>query len=213
MKKIFLLIVGTFMAIAPVFADVTPYSVNDINPKTIGVYQAGNVIKVYKEPNENSPVLFQTMWNETGLTYSPLNARDVFIAFYPKKNLGFLAVTDESEDMEWVQILYQHDKLGWIKIDDPYKYSNWRNFLNDYGRKYGLMYLKGTPESSKNLYGSPDETSKMIASVTLAKAIKLTSVSGNWLLAIIYDIDHSQKIGWLNWRTKDGYIYLFPSIK
>lgn len=213
MKKLFLLIFGIFMTFLPVFADVTPYSVNDINPKTIGVYQADNKVTVYKEPNEKSDVLFTVYWNETGLTSSSFDAGDIFVAFYPKKNLSFLAVTDESEDMEWVQILYQKDKFGWVKIDDPYKYSNWRNFMNDYGRKYGLKYLKGTPDTSKNLYGSPEESSKVISSITLAKAIKLTNVSGNWLLAIIYDVDNTQKIGWLNWRNKEGHIFLFPAIK
>ena len=88
-----------------------------------------------------------------------------------------------------------------------------RSFTNDYGRKYGLTYLSGTPETSKSLYGSTEENSKIIASVTLAKAIKLTSISGNWVLAIIYDIDHSQKIGWLKWRETNGKVYLFPNIK
>lgn len=213
MKKLFLLVFGFIMVYMPVFADVAPYSVEDINPKTIGVYQADNKITVHKEPNDKSDVLFTVYWNETGLTSSSLNADDIFVAFYPKRNLGFLAVMDESEDMEWVQISYQKNKLGWVKIDDSYKYSNWRNFMNDYGRKYGLKYLKGTPENSKNLYGSPDESSKMISTITLAKAIKLSSVSGNWLLAIIFDIDNTQKIGWLNWRSNEGRIFLFPSIK
>lgn len=213
MKKIFLLIFAVMFSLSAVFADVNPYSINDINQNSIGVYQAGNNIKIYKEPDEKSEVLMNILWNETGLTSSPVKAEDVFVAFYPKKNLGFLTVVDESNDLEWLQISYQKDKTGWIKIDDPYKYSNWRNFLNDYGRKYGLVYLKGTPESVKKLHGSPEETSKIISSITLAKAIKLNNVSGNWLLAIIYDIDNTQKIGWINWRTKEGQIFLFPAIK
>lgn len=213
MKRLILLLFVMIIFVLPSFADVTPYSVNDINPKSLGVYQANNKTEVYSSPSEKSEKLFTVEWNETGIISSPLDASDIFIGFYPKRNLAFLSVMDESEDLEWLQILYQKNKLGWIKIDDPYKYSNWRNFFNDYGRKYGLKYLKGSPENSKNLYGSPEEDSKIISSITLAKAIKLTSVSGNWILAIIYDIDNLQKIGWLNWRRKDGVIFLFPNIK
>ena len=212
MKKFIIFVCFLCVSILPSFADFYPYSVNDINPKSIGLYQAGNNVKIYKEPNEKSEVLLNINWNESGMI-SSVSVSDVFLAFYPKRNLAFLTVMDESDDMEWLQVLYKRNKLGWIKIQDPYKYSNWRNFINDYGRKYGLNYLKGTPESSKNLYGSTDESSKIISSITLAKAIKLTSVSGNWILAIVYDIDNSQKIGWLKWRSLDGEIFLFPIIK
>lgn len=213
MKKIFLLICFVLCSLLPSMADVMPYSVNDINAKSIGVYQAENNIKIYKSPDIKSEVLYDLNWNEHGLGSSSIFANELFVAFIPKKNLGFLTVMDESDDMEWLQIAFKRNQLGWIKKEDPYRYSNWRNFFNDYGRKYGISYLKGTPDSSKNLYGTPDDEAKIISSVTLAKAIKLTNVSGNWVLAIIYDIDRSQKIGWLKWRTMDGEIFLFPNLR
>ena len=212
MRKIFLLLCCVLLSVLPALSDVRPYSVNDINTNSIGVYQAENHIKIYKEPDLKSEVLYDLYWSEQGLSSAKISANELFVAFIPKKNLGFLTVTDESEDMEWLQISYNRNSLGWIRKEDPYRYSTWRNFFNDYGRKYGISYLKGTPDSSKNLYGSPEDDSKIIASVTLAKAMKLSSVSGNWVLAIIYDIDKTQKIGWLKWRSQNGEIFLFPNL-
>ena len=213
MKKLILIVCCVLISVLSVKADIMPYSVNDINPKSIGVYQAENSFKIYKEPNLNSDVIADIYWNEKGVTTPAVTGYDLFIAFYPKKNLAFLTVMDESDDMEWVKVLYKKNLYGWVKIEDPYRYNNWRSFFGNYGRKYGVSYLKGTPESSKNLYGSFDENSKLITSVKLAKGIKLTNISGNWVLVIVYDIDNSQKIGWLKWRTKDGEIFLFPAIK
>ena len=205
-----------FLALtAGVYAsNVVPDTVSLNNTNTFGVYQVGHTIVVYSEPDENSTIKQKIVWGDENVVPQDIKLADMFILYLKNKDLALMAVTDETDD--WVEVIYDSKTgaKGWIKKDDPYKFNTWVNFYNMYGRKYGLMYLKGTPESSKSLYGSPDdEDSKAISSVTLAKAIKLTNVSGNWLLAIIYDVDHSQKIGWLKWRTKEGQIYLFPAIK
>ncbi|MBQ9688607.1 hypothetical protein IJV79_03105 [bacterium] len=213
MKKFFLIFCCAVMSALPSFASVRPDSVDDINPKSIGVYQAENSITIHKEANENSPVLLKFAWNEGGIGSADISERDVFTVFYPEKNLAFFSVMDENDDLSWVQIVYNHNKTGWIKVSDTYRYTNWRNFFNNYGRKYGLTYLRDAAPTSKTLYGSPDESSTIITTVTLPKAIKLTNISGNWALCIIYDIDHTQKIGWLRWRTTDGHVFLFPALR
>lgn len=103
MKKILLLLIGIILSFMPSFADVVPYSINDISRNSIGVYQAENKFQLRKEPRMNSEVLLEATWSEYGTDFSP---EDVFVAFYPQKNLGFFAVLDESEDMEWLKIVY-----------------------------------------------------------------------------------------------------------
>lgn len=196
-------------------ADVMPYYVHNINTNTIGVYQAPNGIRVFKEPNENSKLLFEVNWNEKNYDCSDLSASNLFVVFLPKKNLAFLSIVDENDNEDWVQISYNQNgiKTGWIKKDDPYRFMNWRSFFNLYGRKYGLYYMKDAPDESKIIYGSTSEEAKSIGKLTLPQKLKLTNVSGNWLLIIGFDIDRIQKIGWIKWRNLSGEIFLFPDIK
>lgn len=197
----------------PSFANVQPYSIGDVNSSSIGVYQVDNTIRIYDKPDVKANVLLEIVWNEAGIGTSALSERDVFVAFYPAKNLGFMTVMDESEDLEWVKVLYQRNKTGWVKKSDQFKYMNWRTFFGLYGRKYGLTYLKGVDKTQKYLYSAPEEEAKIISEITYPKAINVTGISGNWLLAIIIDLDKSQKIGWLRWRNNNGTIYLFPCIR
>lgn len=216
MKKIILIFTFLLSFIMPASADVMPYYVNNINTSSIGVYQASNRIKVYKEPNENSKLLLDVSWDAKNYDCPDVSASNLFVVFIPKKELAFLTVIDENDNEDWVQIAYNQNgaKLGWVKKDeDEFKFMNWRSFFNIYGRKYGLYYMKDAPESSKIIYGSAVEDAKSIGQITVPQILKLTSVSGNWLLIIAYDIDKSQKIGWLRWRNISGEIYLFPDIK
>ena len=196
-------------------ADVMPYYVNNINSNSIGVYQAFNRIKIYKEPNENSKLLLDITWDSNNFSSADVAASNLFVAFAPQKNLAFLTVTDENTDGDWVEISYTQNglKTGWIKKDDDFRFMNWRTFFNLYGRNYGLYYMKDAPECSKIIYGSTAENAKSIGKITLPQSLKLTNVSGNWILAIVLDVDKSEKIGWIKWRNISGEIYLFPNIK
>lgn len=215
-KKVLAIFVLLFTFVLPVKADVMPYYVNNINSNSIGVYQADNNIKVYKEPNENSKLLLNITWNgKDGFNCPDVSASNLFVVYQPQKNLAFLTVVDENMDEDWVQISYNQNgaKLGWVKKDDEFRFMNWRTFFNLYGRKYGLYYFKDAPEVTKNLYGSTNDDAKAIGKIILPRNLKLTNVSGNWLLVIAYDVDRTQKIGWVKWRDISGEIYLFPNMK
>lgn len=215
MKKIAIILTFLLSLILPAYADVMPYYTNSINSDSIGVYQTSNCIKVYKEPNENSELLLNVNWDITGFNNPNISASNLFAVFLPKKELAFLQVVDESDDEDWLQVIYnkQGGKLGWIKKEDEFRFMNWRAFFNMYGRKYGLYYMKDAPSESKIVYGTNIEGAKSIAKITLPQSIKLTTAQGNWLLVIIYDVDKQQKIGWIKWRNLSGEIYLFPDIK
>jgi hypothetical protein len=215
MRKIFLIFVFLLNFILPVNADVMPYYVNSLNTNSIGVYQASNRIKIYKEPNENSQLLLDVSWDSKNFNSPDVSASNLFVVFLPKKELALLTVIDENDGEDWVQISYNQNgaKLGWVKKDDDFRFMNWRTFFNLYGRKYGLYYMKDAPEESKTIYGSCADDAKEIGKITLAKNVKLTSVSGNWILVVAYDVENMQKIGWIKWRDISGEIYLFPDIK
>lgn len=215
MKKL-LLILALFLGfVLPVNADVMPYYANSINSNSIGVYQASNDIKIYKEPNEHSQLLLNVHWTNTVFNSPDISASNLFVVFLPKRDLAFLSVIDENDNEDWVQVSFNKNgnQTGWVKKDDEYRFMSWRTFFNLYGRKYGLYYMKDAPDSTKNIYGNNSEDAQEIGKITLAQTIKLTSVSGNWLLVIAYDVDHLQKIGWIKWRSLSGDIYLFPDIK
>lgn len=215
MKKLFIIFTFLFSFILPANADVMPYYVNNINTGSIGVYQASNCIKVYKAPNENSELLMNVSWDEKNFNSPNVSASNLFVVFLPKKNLAFLTVVDENENEDWVEIIYNNNgnKLGWVKKEDDFRFMNWRTFFNLYGRKYGLYYMKDSPGLAKIVYGTNVENAKEIGKITLPQSIKLTTAQGNWLLVIAFDIDKTQKIGWIKWRSLSGEIYLFPDIK
>lgn len=215
MKKNFIIFIFLLGFILPVKADVMPYYVNNLNANSIGVYQASNNIKIYKEPNENSELLLDVSWDAQNFNCSNVSASNLFVVFLQKKNLAFLTVVDENDNEDWVQIIYNRSgvKTGWIKKEDDYRFMSWRTFFNLYGRKYGLYYMKDAPEESKVIYGSNADDAQSIGKITLPQTVKLTSVNGNWLLIIAFDIDKQQKIGWIKWRNISGEIYLFPDVK
>lgn len=215
MKKFLLLLVMIITLILPAKADVMPYYVKNISSNSIGVYQAPNNLKIYSEPNENSKILLNVIWDENNYNCTNVSAGNLFVVFLPKRDLAFLTVVDENDSEDWVQISYNQNgiKTGWVKKDDDFRFMNWRSFINIYGRKYGLYYLKDAPDPSKIMYGTAADDAKSIGKITLPQNMKLTSVSGNWALVIIYDVDRTQKIGWIKWRNISGEIYLFPDIK
>lgn len=215
MKKIFLILTFIITSILPAKADVMPYYVNNIDTNSIGVYQVSNNIKIYKEPNENSQLLLNVSWDSKSFNCPDISASNLFVVFLPKRDLAFLTVVDESDNEDWLQIIYNKNgcQTGWIKKDDDYRFMNWRTFFNIYGRKYGLYYMKDAPEDSKIIYGTSDDNAQSIGKITLPQTVKLTSVRGNWILIIAFDVDKFQKIGWIKWRNISGEIYLFPNIK
>lgn len=213
MKKIFLLLALIANLFVFARADVMPYYVGSINSSAIGVYQAPLNIKVYQEPNENSPLLLDVQWSSQKFSCLDISASNLFVVFLPARQLAFLLAVDETEN--WVQIVfYQNgERRGWVKKDDPYNYMNWRTFYNLYGRKYGVYFMKDAPEEARNLYSSGSDDAQKVGKINLPQWIKLTVVKGNWIMAQVFDMDKISKIGYLKWRAQNGEIYLFPQIK
>lgn len=214
MKKIIILTVLFFGLALQCFAvDVMPDRVSLIRNNTLGVYQVSSPVKLYEQPDINSPVKEIIEYCPEKLSPVSLAFQDVFVVYKAQKNLALMAVTDETED--WVQVIYDNVKgsTGWIPKDDPYKFSSWVNFYNVYGKKYGLYMLKGTPESIKNIHGSPDDTSKIISIINYPLKMNLNVIRGNWVLLSIMDVDKIPKTGFVRWRSDEGVKYLFPAIK
>jgi len=215
MKKLFIIFTFLCNFFIPAHADVMPYYVNNINTNSIGVYQASNNIKIFKEPNENSALLLNVSWDFKTFNCADISASNLFVVFFPKKDLAFLTVVDESDNQDWVQVVYNRNgnQLGWVKKDDEFKFMSWRTFFNIYGRKYGLYYMKDAPEFTRAISGTNSDESKTIGRISFPNTINLTSLNGNWLLVNAFDMDKTPKIGWIKWRSTSGEIYLFPDIK
>ena len=215
MKKFLIIFALLITFILPAKADVMPYYVGSINQDSIGVYQAENNVRIYKDPNVNSQLLLNINWDAQNYNSTDVSASNLFMVFLPKKNLAFLTVVDENDNEDWVEVSYNQNglKTGWVKKTDDYRFLPWRAFVSLYGRKYGMYYMKDAPADCKNIYGSTADDAKNISTINVPQSIKLTGISGNWILIIAYDIDKYEKIGWIKWRNISGEIFLFPDIK
>ena len=215
MKKLLLTLTLLFGLILPAFSseNVIPEQTCLKYTNTIGLYQASDRIVLYKEPNEQSEMLYSIKWNKNGVFPDTLTFNDLFVVFVPSKYLAYMAVTDETED--WVEVIYNNSTgdRGWMKKDDPYKFSNWITFFNMYGRKYGLKILSGAPDTIKDLKSATDDKSQTIARVNIPTRINLNVIRGNWALVSVMDLDRTPKTGYMRWRSDDGVKYLFPNIK
>ncbi|MBR6127427.1 hypothetical protein IKQ21_07060 [bacterium] len=208
MKKIIVLI---FMMIGiPVFADTMPYYMDNIPKTAIGVYQTGENLTIYAEPDEKSNVI-----KEFSFSYDPVSMPDgVFGVLLNEKKLGLMYVTDIGDD-GWVEVLYNKHTgaKGWVKTEDRFQFLPWLSFYNMYGRKYGLRMLKDTPDSVEILHAKADDLSQNVGKLNYVKQIRLTAIRGNWALVSVVDLDKIPKTGFLKWRETNGRIYAFPSIK
>ncbi len=208
MKKFLLIICMMFML--PVFADVMPFYVNSIPKDAIGMYQTGENITIYSEPEANSKEI-----KSFNFSYKAETMPDgIFALLLNEKKLGFLYVSDIGDD-GWVEVIY--DKFtgarGWVLTEDRFQFLPWLSFYNMYGRKYGLRLFKDTPDEIEVLRSKSEETSQNVAKLNYVKQIKLTAVRGNWALVSVFDIDKTPKTGYMRWRSDEGVIYAFPNIK
>ena len=214
MKK-FLLILAILllMPVKGFCENVVPQYVSIQQTNTLGLYQAPSELVLYKEPYQSSNIVNSISWIGDKIFPESVNANDLFIVFLPQKNLGFLAVTDETD--EWVQVIYNNSTgaKGWIKKDDPYRFMSWIMFYNMYGKKYGLNLLKEAPPEAKDLHTSTDEKSQIVGTINMPQKIILNVMRGNWALVSVMDIDRTHKTGYVRWRSDNGVKYYFPAIK
>ena len=208
MKRFLLILCMMFML--PVFADVMPFYVNSIPKDAIGMYQTGDNITIYSEPEANSKAIKSFNFSYKGETMPD----GIFALLLNEKKLGFLYVSDIGDD-GWVEVIY--DKYtgarGWVLTEDRFQFLPWLSFYNMYGRKYGLRLFKDTPDEIEVLRSKSEETSQNVAKLNYVKQIKLTAVRGNWALVSVFDIDKTPKTGYMRWRSDEGVIYAFPNIK
>ena len=201
----------------PVFANgaenVIPEYVSLEYNNTFGLYQAPNEIVIYKEPDESSNLVHSISWIGSQIFPEAVNPKELFVVYLPEKNLGMLAVTDETED--WVEVIYNNrtGSKGWIKKDDPYRFMSWIMFYNMYGRKYGLRLLKEAPAMVKDLHSSTEPNSQITGTINMPQKINLTAIRGNWALVSVFDIDKTPKTGYVRWRSESGIKYYFPDMK
>lgn len=214
MKK-FLLILAILllMPVKGFCENVVPQYVSIEHTNTLGLYQAPSEIVLYKEPYASSNIVHSISWIGDKIFPESVKANDLFIVFLPQKNLGFLAVTDETD--EWVQVIYNNSTgaKGWIKKDDPYRFMSWIMFYNMYGKKYGLNLLKEAPPEAKDLHTSTDDKSQIVGTINMPQKINLNVMRGNWALVSVMDIDRTPKTGYVRWRSDNGVKYYFPAIK
>ena len=208
MKKLLLII--CMMFILPVFADVMPFYVNSIPKDAIGMYQTGENITIFSEPEANSKAI-----KNVEFSYKPETMPDgMFALLLNEKRLGFLYVSDIGDD-GWVEVIYDRHTgaRGWVLTEDKFQFLPWLSFYNMYGRKYGLRLFKDTPDEIEVLRAKSEETSQNVDKLNYVKQIKLTAIRGNWALVSVFDIDKTPKTGYLRWRSDEGVIYAFPNIK
>lgn len=214
MKK-FLLILAILllMPVKGFCENVVPQYVSIEHTNTLGLYQAPSEIVLYKEPYASSNIVHSISWIGDKIFPESVKANDLFIVFLPQKNLGFLAVTDETD--EWVQVIYNNStgSKGWIKKDDPYRFMSWIMFYNMYGKKYGLNLLKEAPPEAKDLHTSTDDKSQIVGTINMPQKIILNVMRGNWALVSVMDIDKIPKTGYVRWRSDNGVKYYFPAVK
>ena len=198
------------MLMLPVFADTVPCYMDNLPKSAIGLFQTGEALTVYSEPDINSVVV-----KEYNFTYKPDSMPEgLFAALVNEKNLGLIYVTDIGDD-NWVEILYNKSsgEKGWVQTEDRMQFLPWISFYNLYGRKYGLRLLNDSPDEIKILRARPEDESQGVGKLNYVKKIKLTVVRGNWALVSVMDLDKTLKTGYIKWRNSDGVIYAFPNVK
>ena len=208
MKKIF--IIFMILLLLPVYADTLPYYTNAIPKDAIGVYQTGDCLTIYSEPDTNSNIVreFEFSYNQDNMPSG------VFAVLLNERKLGLMYVSDIGDD-NWVEVIYNKNTgaKGWVQTEDKFQFLPWINFYNMYGRKYGLRILKDAPDEVDILRSNADDLSQSVAKLNYTKQIKLSKISGNWALVSVFDLDRIPKMGYMKWRGNNGIIYAFPNIK
>lgn len=208
MKKI--LIILCMLLVLPVFADTMPYYINAVPKNAIGVFQTGEKLVIYSQPDLDSRII-----KEFDFSYNPENMPDgVFALLLNERKLGLMYVSDIGDD-NWVEIIFDKrtGAKGWVMTEDKFQFLPWINFYNMYGRKYGLRLFKDAPDEVDILHSKADDTAQSVAKINYFKVIKLTKISGNWALVSVMDLDKTPKTGYMRWRSDEGVIYAFPNIK
>ncbi len=209
MKKFLILLAAIFIML-PVFADTMPFYTNAVPKNALGVFQTGDSLKIYSQPDANSKIIKELTFSYDQKTMP----EGVFALLLNERKLGFLYVSDIGDD-NWVEVIYDKrtGAKGWVLSEDKFQFLPWRNFYNMYGRKYGLRMFKDAPDEVDVLHSKAEDTAQSVAKLNYVKTIKLAKISGNWALVSVLDLDKVPKMGFMRWRGDDGTLYAFPNIK
>lgn len=209
MKK-FLILLTAMIFMLPVFADTMPFYTNAVPKSAIGVFQTGDELKIYSQPDTNSKIIKELKFSYNSQTMP----EGVFALLLNDRKLGMMYVSDIGDD-NWVEVIYDKrtGAKGWVLSEDKFQFLPWRNFYNMYGRKYGLRMFKDAPDEIDVLHSKADDLSQNVAKLNYVKNIKLTKITGNWALVSVLDLDKTPKMGFMRWRGDDGTLYAFPNIK
>lgn len=212
MKNFVLFLITMLFSVSVAVAGIVPEAAVDIPQNSIGLYQADVRLTVYKKPDASSEVLLDKEINYQA--YNSLKKDNLFAVVVPAKKLGYLYVTDSSDDENWIEVIYDKSKgaKGWVYKNDFFQFMPWIDFVNIYGRKYGILQLKSDGQYCE-IYSNPDENAQVIGKLSRPRLIRLTSVEGNWLLVTALDIDGDTTTGYVRWRLPDGKILMFPDVK
>lgn len=211
MKKIFyyfgIVFTCILLSCTVCFADVIPLNTSDIPLESIGVYQTDKKITVYEKPDSKSTVLL-----ERTLEYNDVPADSMYAVMISSKQLGFLYVVDLSDDEDWIQVIYDKEKnlKGWVRKTDDFQFLPWVNFINLYGRKYGMCVLRNSTPEILGIFSQPDDNAQVLGKISRPKLIRLTSVEGIWMLVSVLDFSSDTTTGYVKWRDEKGRFFLFP---
>jgi len=194
-------------------ANVMPVCVYDIPKASMGLYQTDKEIRVYSKPDENSSIVYSKTLNYEN--YKGIRSDNFFAVLVPDKELSYAYVTDVADDENWIQIVYDKEKMlkGWIQKKDDFQFLPWGTFFNMYGRKYGLYRLESKNGGFNGIYSQPNVNAQIMGKITRPKFIRMTSVEGCWMLITVLDLNDYTTTGYLQWCTDDGNILVFPDIK
>ncbi|MGN0017629.1 MAG: hypothetical protein ACI37S_01145 [Candidatus Gastranaerophilaceae bacterium] len=213
MKKfIFTIITSFLLTLSSANADIMPYTSNDIALDTLGMYQVPFNIVIYKTPNEKSEIVYRANWDQASFNCSEGTIDTFFTTYISDKNLGFIQVTDFTDN--WAKVIYNKDKhkTGWVKAEDL-RFMTWRNFMGTYARRYGIYLFNDIPEENQVLYSGIGENAQRLQSISKNPSkIKLTAIKGNLILITAIE-NNSGKTGFLKWRNETGRVYAFPAIR
>lgn len=195
----------------------------------IGAYFAPKTITIYEEPDLNSHVKEILSWNYAHVqidsqTESVNDPNQVFLVFYPFKEIAVMAVSDEVKD--WAEVIYdQENKLkGWVYLREKVKktqyntfagnFYTWYDFMVKIAKPRGLYFLPGVPSEAKKLRGTPSKEAKPIPmDFTYIRSINMKHIRGNWVLVKVVDITDDSPYGWVRWRDDKGKLMIFCDLK
>ena len=193
----------------------------------IGAYFAPKDIVIYSQPDLNSPIKEELNWSygrvqlnsSTGTIEYP---EDVFISFYPYKEVAVIAVTDEVKD--WVEVVYdqKNKQSGWVKLNstdeenknDNYvgKFFTWYEFMKNVAQMRGIYFIPGVEKKFRKLRGQPKDDAPFIKhEFEYVKTLQIKHIRGNWMLVKAIDLKGSP-FGWVRWRDDNGHLLIFCSL-